>query len=353
MKNNNIGRGKEGRKNVVSEIFNFMAAWLEQATLSRSPHTVEAYKYAMDLYIRFLGESLHVSTKCLAWESFSRENIEMWMKWLTGRGNKPQTVNLRLSHIREFLAYMEGRSAATYGHLYHEAARIKRLKVLHVGVKGVTDAAVEAVLKATDTSTDAGARDFTLVLFLNETGARLNEAISVKLKDVHTDCKGKVTITVTGKGGYVRTLYLTPVLTRKLKEYMRRFHGQASDGDAFLFFSKIKGTHTKITARTVQKRLRELAVKAHVECEEVPLDLHPHNYRHAYGTRRIKQGRQLAVVQREMGHRSIQSTMTYIDTSSMMEQAQEAAESEEVRKIKPIWETGESLLEMYRSRFMT
>ena len=328
MKNDNIGSRKVGRKDVVSEIFNYMAAWLEQATMSRSPHTVEAYKYAMDLYIRFLGDSLHISTKCLAWESFSRENIEKWMKWLTGRGNKPQTVNLRLSHIREFLAYMEGRSAATYGHLYHEAARIKRLKVLHTEVKGVTDAAVEAVLKATDTSTDAGARDFTLVLFLNA-------------------------ITVTGKGGYVRTLYLTPVLTRKLKEYMRRFHGQASDGDAFLFFSKIKGTHTKITARTVQKRLRELAVKAHVECEEVPLDLHPHNYRHAYGTRRIKQGRQLAVVQREMGHRSIQSTMTYIDTSSMMEQAQEAAESEEVRKIKPIWETGESLLEMYRSRFMT
>ena len=54
-----------------------------------------------------------------------------------------------------------------------------------------------------------------------------------------------------------------------------------------------------------------------------------------------------------MGHRNIQSTMTYIDTSSMMEQAQEAAESEEVRKIKPIWNQGNSLVAMYRSRFMT
>lgn len=353
MKKNNTGSGKDNGKDVVSEIFNFMAAWLEQAAFTRSPHTVEAYKYAMDLYVRFLGEVLHVGTKNLAWESFSRENIEKWMRWLTDRGNKPQTVNLRLSHIREFLAYMEGRSATTYGHLYHEAARIKRLKVQHAEVKGVTDAAVEAVLKVADTSTDAGARDFTLILFLNETGARLNEVISVRLKDIHTDSKGKVTVTVTGKGGYVRTLYLTPVLARKLKEYTRRFHGQASDGEAFLFFSKIKGTHAKITARAVQKRMKELAAKAHVVCEEVPLDLHPHNYRHAYGTRRIKQGRQLAVVQREMGHRNIQSTMTYIDTSSMLEQAQEAAESEDVRKIKPIWKTGESLLEMYRSRFMT
>ena len=53
--------------------------------------------------------------------------------------------------------------------------------------------------------------------FLNETGARLNETISVRMKDIHTDSKGKVTVTVTGKGGYIRTLYLTPVLTRKLK----------------------------------------------------------------------------------------------------------------------------------------
>lgn len=349
MKKNHI----KNRKDTVSEIFDYIATWLEEAVSCRSPQTVEAYKYAMDLYVRFLGESLHVNTKNFAWESFSREKIEKWMEWLVSRGNKPQTVNLRLSHIREFLAYMEGRSAATYGYLYHEAARIKRLKVVHTEVKGVSDAAVEAVLKATNISTDAGARDFTLILFLNETGARLNEAISVKLKDVHTDSKGKVTITVTGKGGYVRTLYLTPVLTRKLKEYIQRFHRQASDGEAFLFFSKIKGTHTKITARAVQKRLKELAAKAHKECGEVPLDLHPHNYRHAYGTRRIKQGRQLAVVQREMGHRSIQSTMTYIDTSSMMEQAQMAAESEEMRKIKPIWKTTDSLLDMYKSRFMT
>lgn len=173
------------------------------------------------------------------------------------------------------------------------------------------------------------------------------------MKDIHTDSKGKVTVTVTGKGGYIRTLYLTPVLTRKLKEYVIRFHGEIPDGEEYLFFSKIKGKYTKITARAIQKRVKELAQTAHKDCDEVPLDLHPHNYRHAYGTRRIKQGKQLAVVQREMGHRCIQSTMTYIDTSSMIEQAQEAAESEEVRKIKPVWTENVSLLAMYRSRFPT
>ena len=48
-----------------------------------------------------------------------------------------------------------------------------------------------------------------------------------------------------------------------------------------------------------------------------------------------------------------QSTMTYIDTSSMIEQAQEAAESETVKRIKPIWTGGDSLLAMYQSRFQT
>ena len=54
-----------------------------------------------------------------------------------------------------------------------------------------------------------------------------------------------------------------------------------------------------------------------------------------------------------MGHRCIQSTMTYIDTSSMAEQAQVAAESEEIRKIKPVWNSCDSLTAMYRNRFMT
>lgn len=344
---------KKSRKDIVSEIFNYIAAWLEQAARSNSPHTVEAYKYAMDLFVRFLEEDLRTGVKDFTWKCFSRGNIEKWMEWLTGRGNKPQTVNLRLSHIREFLAYMEGRSAAEYGYLHREAACIKRMKVLHTEVKGVSDAAVEAVQKAIDTDTDAGARDFCLLLFLNETGARLNEALSIRMKDIHTDSKGKVTAEVTGKGGLMRTLYFTPVLARKMNEYIARFHGASPDGDAYLFFSKIKGRHTKITSRAIQKRLKEHAIKAHETCKEVPLDLHPHNYRHAYGTRRIKQGRQLAVVQREMGHKYIQSTMIYIDTSSMIEQAQEAAESEEVKKIQPVWTPGRSLTEMYRSRFMT
>lgn len=349
MEKNSIKNSKD----IVSEIFNFMAAWLEQAALSSSPHTVEAYKYAMDLYVRFLEESLRITPKKMGWECFSRDRIEKWMAWLTGRGNKPQTVNLRLSHIREFLRYMEGRSPSTYGNLYHAAAGIKRMKVQQPQVKGISDAAVEAVMRAVDTSTAAGARDFVLLLFLNETGARLNEALSVRMEDIHTDSKGKVTVTVTGKGGYVRTLYLTPVLTRKLNEYIQRFHGTSPVPSAYLFFSKIKGIHARITARAVQKRLKGHAAKAHEVCEEVPLDLHPHNYRHAYGTRRIRQGRQLAVVQREMGHRCIQSTMTYIDTSSMAEQAQEAAESEVVRNIKPMWNTRDSLTAIYRSRFMT
>ena len=54
----------------------------------------------------------------------------------------------------------------------------------------------------------------------------------------------------------------------------------------------------------------------------------------------------------KVAHRNIQSTMTYIDTTSMMEQAQEAAESEEVRKIKPIWNQGNSLVAMYSSGIM-
>ena len=51
------------------------------------------------------------------------------------------------------------------------------------------------------------------------------------MEDIHTDSKGKVAITVTGKGGYIRTLYLTPVLTDKLKQYILRFHG-VSDSKA-------------------------------------------------------------------------------------------------------------------------
>lgn len=348
-----MGKKGNSKNDIASEMFNGIAEWLEQAAICRSPHAMEAYKYAMDLYMKFLDKSQGVTKKSLAWEVFTRERIEKWMRWLMDRGNKPQTVNLRLSHIREFLSFMNGKPASTYGHLYHEAARIKRLKVHHAEVRGVTDKAVEVIIRAINTATDAGARDFTLFLFLTETGARLDEAISVMMKDIRSDAKGRLSVTVVGKGRYVRTLYLTPTLTSKLREYTTRFHDTSPDTEAYLFFSKIKGKHTKIIAKAIQKRLKVLAFKVHKQCEEVTLDLYPHNYWHAYSTRRIKQGKQLAVVQSEMGHKSIQSTMTYIDTSSMIEQAQEAVENEEVKKIELIWNEGDNLLDIYRSKFKT
>ena len=83
---------KKSRKDTTAEIFNFIGAWREQAALSSSPRTVEAYKNAMDLYVRFLDQSQHVTTGDFTWKCFSRENIEKWMQWLAQRGNKPQTV---------------------------------------------------------------------------------------------------------------------------------------------------------------------------------------------------------------------------------------------------------------------
>ena len=74
---------KQGRKDTAAEIFNSIEAWREQAAVSNSPHTVEAYRNATDLYIRFLDQNQGITTKDFTWECFSREKIEKWMIWLT------------------------------------------------------------------------------------------------------------------------------------------------------------------------------------------------------------------------------------------------------------------------------
>ena len=95
---------RQSRKDTAAEIFNFIGTWREQAALNCSPHTVEAYRNAMDLYIRFLDQSQHITTKDFTWKCFSREMIEKWMQWLTERGNKPQTVRLWSLRLRRTTA---------------------------------------------------------------------------------------------------------------------------------------------------------------------------------------------------------------------------------------------------------
>jgi len=303
----------------------------------RSSHTQKNYCDAMSLYLGFLEKEKGISSKSLRYSCFGREYIEEWLLWLaTKRGCAPATCNNRLASIRSFLKYLGGKDISLL-YLSGGASGIKRKKTPKKKVKGMSKEAVGALLSVIDVSTKAGRRDIALTVFMYGTATRIDEVLSLTIENLHLDAV-KPYVTVIGKGGKIRSLYLPPKAVAHLKKYLEGFHEEEAEQSAYVFYSRNGGTHTKMSQTAVSKLLKKHASKAHSVCTEVPLDLHAHQLRHAKASHWLEDGMNIVQISFLLGHEKLQTTMVYLDITTEQEaKALATLEDENDRRLPKKW----------------
>ena len=150
------------------------------------------------------------------------------------------------------------------------------------------------------------------MILMYATAARINEILSIKIEDIHIEVD-KPYITVVGKGGKIRTLYLLPKAISHLKAYIREFHGVKSPNEAYLFYSRNHGIYGKLSDVAVNKQLKKHADAARLSCKEVPDNMHAHIFRHAKATHWMDDGMQIVQISYLLGHSNLNTTMKYLD----------------------------------------
>ena len=279
---------------------------------------MKAYSDALSLYIGFLETERGISSSNLNGDRFCVANIEDWLVWLMEkRSCSPETCNNRLASLRAFLKYLGGRDVS-YLHLSQAASRIERKKVCAKKVTGMSKEAVRALLEAPDSSTKAGRRDIALMVVMYSTAARIDEILSMKVEQLHLD-SDKPNITVIGKRGKIRTLYLLPKATAHLQAYIKDFHGDMPDPSSFVFYSRNTGLTGKMSQNAVNKQLRKHAQTARIVCGEVPADIHAHQLRHAKSSHWLEDGMNIVQISFLLGHSQLQTTMVYLDITTEQE----------------------------------
>ena len=308
-----------------------------------SENTLKSYKDALRLYIFFLEQEKKIDQFSLCADCFEREYIEEWLAWLVKRRRcSADTRNNRLSALRAFLKYLASRDVK-YVHLQQAASQIPRKKTAKKKVHGLSRAAVKALLDQPDQQRPTGRRDLTLLVLMYNTAVRIDEILSLQLKDVRLTDK-KPHITVTGKGPKIRTLYVFPKTVIHLKRYIAEFHGPQPSGDAYLFYSRNSGPMGKMSQTAVNKRLKAHAAKAHESCPEVPLDLHAHQIRHARASHWLEDGMNIVQISFLLGHEQLQTTMVYLDITTEQELAALATlQDEQDRRTTKVWKTNDGL----------
>jgi len=304
---------------------------------SRSSHTLKSYQYALALYIGFLETEKGISPGRLFGGCFSRIIIEEWLLWLMEhRGCSPETCNNRMASLRAFLKYLGSREISQL-YLSEDATQIQRKKEVHKKVKGMSKKAVQVLLSAPDLSTKAGRRDLTLMIIIYSTAARIDEILSLKTEQLHLNAE-KPNVTIIGKGQKIRTLYLLPKAVAHLKKYLKEFHGDAPNPEAYVFYSRNTGLYGKMSQTAVNKQLKKHARVAHEICNEVPLDVHAHQLRHAKASHWLEDGMNIVQISFLLGHEQLQTTMVYIDITLEQElKALATLEDENDKKVAKKW----------------
>ena len=172
--------------------------------------------------------------------------------------------------------------------------------------KTMSEAQVEALLNAPDTSTALGQRDRAMLELMYASGLRVTELIS--LKTWHVGLNEHV-LRITGKGNKERLVPFGQLAGQWLQSYLGQgrvdiLAGQQSE-DLFV---------TARGARAGEAMTRAMfwqIVKKYALLAGITSPLSPHTLRHAFATHLLNHGADLRAVQMLLGHADISTTTIY------------------------------------------
>lgn len=156
------------------------------------------------------------------------------------------------------------------------------------------------------------ARDKLLFKFLLQSGARISEALSLKIEDIPVpDISNEVSVLhhVKSKGRY-RDIYIPTELLIELYNYILEHCPSAKSADSCIFTAQ----HPSHQGKPISYR----GIYEVFKCagEKVGIDFKFHDTRHTFITNLVESGMDFSVVRILAGHKHIATTQKYVTLSS-------------------------------------
>lgn len=171
-------------------------------------------------------------------------------------------------------------------------------------------AEMDALLDAPDRNSAQGLRDYVMLLFLYNTGARANEAAHVNIRDLSLDASPP-SVRLIGKGGKVRHC---PLWSSTCKEMGGLVAGRMPNERAFL--NRRKQPMTRFGIHALVKRH---AVKAsRMVTSLCKKQVGPHTVRHTSAVHLLRAGVDINTIRAWLGHASLDTTHIYAEVDIAM-----------------------------------
>jgi integrase/recombinase XerD len=279
-------------------------------TRGASVHTIRAYRDALKLFYLFLADQKHKPVADLAVADIQSESVLAFLNHVESkRGNSAVTRNCRLAAIRSFVQHLLRQDVTRAGQ-YGRILAIGNKRAIRRTAIYLEPEEARAVIAAVDPRSRQGERDHALLLFLYNTGARVSEALAVRVCDLRLERPRQVRLL--GKGQKER---ICPLWSETASALHRIIRTTKREDD--LLFRNSRGA--LLTRDGVAYALgKYVRLATHTTPALAKRRVTPHVMRHSCAVALLQAGVDVSVIRDYLGHASVATTSRYITTNLQM-----------------------------------
>lgn len=303
-----------------------------------SANTVKAYRDAIRMLVTHICHSKRIEADSILITDVTPKVILSMLDDVEHkRGCSVKTRNLRLSAFVA-LAKFVALNCPEHIEWCREIRNIPVKKTPKTLITYLEKEEMDALLETPDRNTVQGWRDYVLLLFLYNTGARAEEAASLQIKDLcMPKGKGLPIVTITGKGNKKRRCPLWDNTRRELRTLIGK-----REPDDFVFINRLNQPMTRFGVyEMVTRHAMKLAeTMPSVKGKRVS----PHTIRHTTATHLLQAGVDINTIRAWLGHVSVETTNIYAEVNMEMKAKALQNCELETKKSKKHWRDDRNLM---------
>lgn len=292
-----------------------LGPWLRRFLLEYAVHernlshnTQQSYRDTLTLLLPFVADRAEKPPDQLLVIDLSANRVRAFLAHLEQvRKVKISTRNQRLAAIHalaRFIAEHSPQHIAWAG----EVRTVPFKKSVRELVSYLDKHEVEALLTVPDRATSHGQRNYALLLFLYNSGARASEAASLRVADLALDTRPPLTasVRILGKGKKVRQCPLWPKTAQELMQLVR---DRSAEERVFL-----NRRGEPLTRYGIYALIRTCTAQAAKRAPSLlSKRIGPHTLRHSTATHLLRAGVDLNTIRAWLGHVSLDTTQIYAE----------------------------------------
>lgn len=311
-----------------------------------SLHTLQSYRDGLKLLLRFVAQHLKKSAAKLRVTDITETVVIDFLTDLERvRANAIQTRNHRLVSIRNLFEYIAAREPRLLDHCHKILTIPRKRGALRPEIGYLEKDQVTALLGAVAQDSARGRRDYALMLFMYNTGARVQEVADARVGwfTLRAPCK----VELLGKGRKWRTCPLWESTVQQVRRLINERDASLTSDD-HLFVNRFGGPLSRSGIADILDRhlTRAATTVPSLRGRKVT----PHTLRHTTAMHLLQSGVEVNVIRSWLGHVSIATTNRYIEIDlAMKAKALETCELGPDQLPVPSWHSDPDIVEWLES----